>query len=262
RNEDEHSQGSNDEYRRQKSIVLDHDFDISNDDLRRVLDENLAAEGKFSPEYYQPSQAQSSYKSASVQPSQSRHSHKPGAETQITHLLSQQNSDTQSSISRLEDIFIKSELDNTGIKDVMKEIAVSLKPKNKPKDLLTTEELVEQAKVDAQLKVCQLEAAQLDVQKTRRAMELDLAIAKGNFISQFMKDNNVDYKQAKDIAEDLYKSVEQTPKYILSQCLIHYSSRLIPEFYFQKHIVTRALSSLTFLYVSLKGRTKCSISSC
>ncbi|KAH9814221.1 hypothetical protein DFH28DRAFT_895393, partial [Melampsora americana] len=210
RNDDEHSNGSNDEYHRQgaKSIVLDNDFDISNDDLRRVLDENFAVEGKYSNlKDSQPSQAQSSYKSASVQPSQSRNTHKPGAETQITHLLSQQNSDTQSSISRLEDIFIKSELDNSGIKDVMKEIAVSLKPKNEPKDLLSTEELVEQAKVDAQLKVCQLEAAQLDVQKTRRAMELELAIAKGNFISQFMKDNNVDYKQAKDIAEDLYKSV-------------------------------------------------------
>ncbi|KAH9809394.1 hypothetical protein DFH28DRAFT_1133629 [Melampsora americana] len=208
-NNNEHSQDSNDEYRRQgtKSIISDNDFDISNDDLRRVLDENLAVE-----EDSQPSQAQSSYKSASVPTSQSRHSHKPGAETQITHLLSQQNSDTQSSISRLEDIFIKSELDNTGIKDVMKEIAVSLKPKYEPKDLLSTEELVEQAKVDAQLKVCQLEAAQLDVQKTRRAMELELAIAKGNFISQFMKDNNIDYKQAKDIAKDLYKSVEQTPK--------------------------------------------------
>ncbi|KAH9822377.1 hypothetical protein DFH28DRAFT_882066, partial [Melampsora americana] len=133
---------------------------------------------------------------------------KPGAESQVSQLISQPDTDSQSSMTQLEDVIIKSELESTAMKDVMKEIVTALNPNKVANTLLTEDEQVAQAQADAQLKICQLEAAQLDVQKTKRAMELELAIAKGQFINQFMKDNKVPYEQAKVIADDLYKGVE------------------------------------------------------
>ncbi|KAH9808783.1 hypothetical protein DFH28DRAFT_907767, partial [Melampsora americana] len=171
-----------------------------------------------------PNQTQTRYDSGSVQASRLLKGKKRGAEAQVAQLLSQQDSETNSSISRLEDVFIKNELENNSMKDVMKEIATALQPNNGPRCLLSQDEQVQQAQVDAKLKVCQLEAAQLDVKKTKRAMELDLAIAKGQFISQFMKDNKASYAEAKSIADDLYKSVETS--YVPFLSLIFFESLL------------------------------------
>ncbi|KAH9821360.1 hypothetical protein DFH28DRAFT_883824, partial [Melampsora americana] len=126
---------------------------------------------------------QSRSDTASVQSLRLKKTNKRGAKTQVTQLLSQPDSVTTSSISHLEDVFIKSELESTTMKDVMKEIATALQPQNGSKSLLTKDE-------------------------TKCAMELDLAIAKGQFISQFMKDNKVNYEQEKLIADNLYKCVE------------------------------------------------------
>ncbi|KAH9809454.1 hypothetical protein DFH28DRAFT_905203, partial [Melampsora americana] len=138
----------------------------------------------------------------------SRSTPKPGAESQVSQLMSQPDTNSQSSMTQLEDVIIKSKLESTTMKDIMKEIASALNPNKVPNTLLTKHKQVAQAQADAQLKICQLKAAQLDVQKTKRAMELELAIVKGQFINQFMKDNKVPYEQAKLIADDLYKGVE------------------------------------------------------
>ncbi|KAH9822194.1 hypothetical protein DFH28DRAFT_947898 [Melampsora americana] len=116
-------------------------------------------------------------------------------------LLAQPDNKTKSAITRLEDVFIKSKLKNTAMKDIMKDLTGVLMPKNNSKSLLTKDEQVEQAQVAAKLKKCQLEAAELYVQKTKRSMDLEWAIAKGQFISQLMKDNNIAYEQAKVILE-------------------------------------------------------------
>ncbi|KAH9811295.1 hypothetical protein DFH28DRAFT_982815 [Melampsora americana] len=156
-----------------------------------------------------PVQSQSLHTSSSAPTSRLRHSNRQGGENQVSQLLAQPDNKTKCAITRLEDVFIKSELKNTAMKDIMKDLTGVLMPNNNSKSLLTKDEQVQQAQVAAKLKKCQLEAAELDVQKTKRSMDLELAIAKGKFISQLMKDNNIAYEQAKVITDDLYRTVEQ-----------------------------------------------------
>ncbi|KAH9819288.1 hypothetical protein DFH28DRAFT_887093 [Melampsora americana] len=208
RNDDDHSQASNEEYLvdQGRSNHLEEDCDIQ---LRDVLEDEMEEDDLDSSleEQSAPVRSQSLNTSSSAPTSRSRHSNGRGAENQVSRLLAQPDNETKSAITRLEDVFIKSELENNAMKDIMKDLTGALMPNNNSKSLLTKDEQVEQAQVAAKLKKCQLEAAELDVQKTKRSMELELAIAKGQFISQLMKDNNIAYEQAKVIADDLYKTV-------------------------------------------------------
>ncbi|KAH9820334.1 hypothetical protein DFH28DRAFT_885049, partial [Melampsora americana] len=215
RDDKNHSQALDEEYHCQqaKSQILEDDFDKQ---IHGALEDKFKDDGELST----PIQSQIQYDSGSAQGSQLHKTNKRGAESQVTQLLSQQDSKTNSSISRLEDVLIKNKLENLVMKDVIKEI-------NGVKCLLTQDEQVQQAQVNAQLKVCQLEVAQLDVKKTKQAMELELAIAKGQFISQFMKDNKVNYKAAKLIADDLYKGMENMYIPFLAILMYHTHLKLI-----------------------------------
>ncbi|KAH9811474.1 hypothetical protein DFH28DRAFT_900996 [Melampsora americana] len=232
-NKDDHSQVSNEEYlldQGQSHPLEDDCHNQMQDALEEAMEDNAhlltlihlesSLDESSVDEQCAPVRSQSLHTSSSAPTSQSRNSYAQGAENQVSRLLAQPNNETKSAITRLEDVFIKSELKNTSMKDIMKDLTGALMPNNDSKSLLTKDEQVEQAQVAAKLKKCQLEAAELDVQKTKRSMDLELAIAKGQFISQLMKDNNIAYEQAKLIADDLYKTVEQ--RYLLMTYLYSY----------------------------------------
>ncbi|KAH9807659.1 hypothetical protein DFH28DRAFT_913937, partial [Melampsora americana] len=134
-----------------------------------------------------------------------QHLQKEGGKSQAIHHLSLPVSECQSNFTRLEQAILNGERNNSGMKDALTDLAIALKPKGNLISLLSVDDQRRQAQIEAELQACKLQAAKLDLRKTKHSMSLEVANAKGKFIAQMMHDNQWSYEQAKVVADEVYK---------------------------------------------------------
>lgn len=94
------------------------------------------------------------------------------------------------------------------MKDAIKDLASALKPKSDPALLISKDEQIRRARMDSELQACKLQAAKLDLLKTKQSMKIELADARGKFIAQMMNDKNWTFEKAREVACEIYKTPE------------------------------------------------------
>lgn len=126
----------------------------------------------------------------------------------MKELLTQNTDTVKSSITELEDSLIQSSLKSDSLGNAIKDLATILKPKDDPRSLLSKEDQLKQAKLDAELHSLKVESAKLEVSRTKQAMDMDYRIARGKFIAQVMADNQLSLEQAKAVAAEVFPSID------------------------------------------------------
>ncbi|KAH9811090.1 hypothetical protein DFH28DRAFT_901606 [Melampsora americana] len=188
----------------------DNDSDIPNEVIRQVLEDDLTFDTqKRAPRSSRENPSISSQSQNSTPgPSQPGKRRKPGAKSQIRQLICEKDSKVRSSFSKIEDVILETERDHVEMKHAIRDLTSALKPKSDPASILSKEEQIRRAKMDSQLQACKLQAAKLELQKTKQSMRIELADARGKFIAQMMSDKNWTFEQAKEVACGIYKTPE------------------------------------------------------
>ncbi|KAH9817059.1 hypothetical protein DFH28DRAFT_962987 [Melampsora americana] len=164
------------------SQVLDEEYDKEDDDDNDSDIPNESQAQKRAPRSSRENHLISSQSQNSTPgPSQPGKRRKPGAESQIKQLICEKDSEVRSSFSKIEDVILETKRDH----------------------------------MDSQLQACKLQAAKLELQKTKQSMQIELADARGKFIAQMMSDKNWTFEQAKEVACGIYKTPEPIPDDIL-----------------------------------------------
>ncbi|KAH9806875.1 hypothetical protein DFH28DRAFT_918739, partial [Melampsora americana] len=141
-------------------------------------------------------------------PSQLGKHRKPGAKSQIKQLIGKKDSKVRSSFSNIKDVILETERDHVEMKHTIQDLTSALKPKSDPASLRSKEGQIQRAKMNSQLQACKLQAAKLELQKTKQLMQIELADARGKFIAQMMSNKNWTFEQAKEVACGIYKTPE------------------------------------------------------
>ncbi|EGG03390.1 uncharacterized protein MELLADRAFT_90101 [Melampsora larici-populina 98AG31] len=206
RNDDDHSQASNDQFHLRTHQIEDDDFDVSNEDVRRLLDDDpdLLEVKSVETSTKKNKSIQKAYSTTSLSSTSTRKAHKPGADTQVVRLLEGQESKINSSISKIEEVVLASERKDNHIGEALKDLVQALKPKKDPRSLLSEEEQVDLARLDMKNQHLKIEAAEIEVKRAKQSMNLEFAAARGKFIAQLMKDNGWTVEQAKAVADEVF----------------------------------------------------------
>ncbi|KAH9818496.1 hypothetical protein DFH28DRAFT_888596 [Melampsora americana] len=213
RNDNKHLEASNEEYHclNTKSDNNRHIHDISNEDMSNLIDvddqTDLITANQTPQKSINPT-PDSLVSKSSTRPSVKKgYKYKSSAESQVKVLLTRNSDLVKSSITDLEDSMNQANQSSNVLGEAILSIASILKPKEDPRLLLSKEDQIKQAQLDAQLHSLKVESAQLDVDCTKRAMDMEYRVARGKFIAQVMAENTLTLEQAKEMAEEVFPSI-------------------------------------------------------